>query len=181
MRLRYKAISDNLTFGRSSSIFEEALKEVGEILGFESQRPDNDYKVGPDNLWCGIHNQYLFFECKNEAKEDRNTIKKTEAGQMNNHCAWFEEKYSGAEVCRIFVAPTNVLDKKANLTHEIVVITPKLLDKFKNNLDKFLMDFKDYTLTDVDNDLVQKALVTHHLTVDYIKSEYVEKIVKERV
>ena len=61
------------------------------------------------------------------------------------------------------------------------MITPKLLDKFKNNLDKFLMEFKDYTLTDVDNDLVQKALVTHHLTVDYIKSEYVEKIVKERV
>lgn len=181
MRIKSKVIFDNLTFGRASNLFEEALKNVGEMLGFESQRPDNDYKVGPDNLWCGVHNQYLFFECKNEVKRDRNTIKKTEAGQMNNHCAWFEEKYSDVEVCRIFVTPTNVLDKKANLTHEIVVITPKLLDKFKNNLDKLLMEFKDYTLTDVDNDLVQKALVTHHLTVDYIKSEYVEKIVKERV
>lgn len=180
MRIKSQVIFDNLTFGRASNLFEEALKDVGEMLGFESQRPDNDYKVGPDNLWCGVHNQYLFFECKNEAKRDRSTIKKTEVGQMNNHCAWFEEKYSDAEVCRIFVVPTSVIDRKANLTHEVVVMTPKLLDKFKNNLDKFLMEFKDYILTDIDKNLIQEALVTHHLTVDNIKSEYVEEIVKER-
>ena len=181
MRIKSKVIFDNLSFGRASNLFEEALKDVGEMLGFESQRPDNEYKVGPDNLWCGVHNQYLFFECKNEAKKDRITIKKTEAGQMNNHSAWFKEKYSDAEVCRIFVAPTNVLDQKANLTHEVVVMTPNLLDKFKYNLDSFLMEFKNYTLSDVDKDLIQEALVTHHLTVDEIKREYVEKIVHERV
>lgn len=180
MRIKSKVIFDNLSFGRASNLFEEALKDVGEMLGFESQRPDNEYKVGPDNLWCGVHNQYLFFECKNEAKKDRITIKKTEAGQMNNHSAWFKEKYSDAEVCRIFVAPTNVLDQKANLTHEVVVMTPNLLDKFKYNLDSFLMEFKNYTLSDVDKDLIQEALVTHHLTVDEIKREYVEKIVHER-
>lgn len=181
MRIKSKVIFDNLSFGRAANLFEEALKDVGEMLGFESQRPDNEYKVGPDNLWCGVHNQYLFFECKNEAKKDRITIKKTEAGQMNNHSAWFKEKYSDAEVCRIFVAPTNVLDQKANLTHEVVVMTPNLLDKFKYNLDSFLMEFKNYTLSDVDKDLIQEALVTHHLTVDEIKREYVEKIVHERV
>ena len=180
MRIKSKVIFDNLSFGRASNLFEEALKDVGEMLGFESQRPDNEYKVGPDNLWCGVHNQYLFFECKNEAKKDRITIKKTEAGQMNNHSAWFKEKYSDAEVCRIFVAPTNVLDQKANLTHEVVVMTPNLLDKFKYNLDSFLMEFKNYTLSDVDKDLIQEALVTHHLTVDEIKREYIEKIVHER-
>lgn len=180
MRLRYKAISDNLTFGCSSSIFEAALKEVGEILGFESQRPDNDYKVGPDNLWCGVHNQYIFFECKNEVKESRDSIKKSEAGQMNNHCAWFEEKYGDAEVCRVFVATTNILDSRANLTHEVKVMTPELLNNFKNNLNKFLMEFKDYSMSDIDKELIQEALETHFLTIDNIKKDYVMKVVKEK-
>lgn len=180
MRLRYKAISDNLTFGRSSSVFEEALKEVGEILGFESQRPDNNYKVGPDNLWCGIHNQYFFFECKNEVKNERDTIIKSEVGQMNNHCAWFEEKYGDVEVCRVFVAPTNILHHCANLTHDVRVMTPKLLDNFKDSLDKFLMEFKDYSLSDIDKELIQEALETHNLTIDCIKKDYLVNVVKEK-
>lgn len=150
------------------------------MLGFKSQRPDNEYKVGPDNLWCGVHNQYLFFECKNEVKEDRNTIKKSEAGQMENHCAWFEEKYGDAEVCRIFIAPTNVLDHKANLTHKIVVMTPKLLGEFKAHIDKYLMEFKDYSMSDIDKELIQEALETHFLTIDNIKKDYVMKVVKEK-
>lgn len=180
MRLKYTEISDNLSFGRSSNLFEEALKEVGEILGFVSQRPDKDYKVGPDNLWCGVHNQYIFFECKNEVKEKRDSIKKSEAGQMNNHCAWFEEKYKDAEVCRLFVAPTNILDNCANLTHEVKVMTPDLLSKFKNNLNEFLMEFKDYSLSDIDKDLIQEALGTHCLTIDNIKKDYVMKVVREK-
>lgn len=180
MRIKSMAVLDNLSFGRASNLFEEALREVGEMLGFKSQRPDNEYKVGPDNLWCGVHNQYLFFECKNEVKEDRNTIKKSEAGQMENHCAWFEEKYGDAEVCRIFIAPTNVLDHKANLTHKIVVMTPKLLGEFKAHIDKYLMEFKDYSMSDIDKELIQEALETHFLTIDNIKKDYVMKVVKEK-
>lgn len=179
MRLKSMIILDNLSFCRTSNLFEEALKEVGEMLGFESQRPDNEFKVGPDNLWCGIHNQYIFFECKNEVKDDRNTINKLEAGQMCNHCAWFEEKYGDAKVCRIFVAPTNILSKKANLTHKVEVMTPKLLDKFKNCIDKFLMEFKDYDLNDIDRNLIQEALETHNLTIECIKKDYVVEVIKE--
>ena len=180
MRLKFNAILDNLSFGRTSTLFEEALKEIGEILGFESQRPDNEYKVGPDNLWCGVHNQYIFFECKNEVKDDRNTIKKSEAGQMCNHCAWFEDKYGDVKVCRIFVAPTNILNHNANLTHEVKVMTPLMLDKFKSSIDKFLMEFKDYVLKDVDGNLIQEALETHRLTIDCITKDYVVDVEKEK-
>lgn len=64
MRLKSREVFDNLSFGRTSTLFEEALKEIGEMLGFESQRPDNEYKVGPDNLWCGVHNQYIFLNVR---------------------------------------------------------------------------------------------------------------------
>ena len=92
-----------------------------------------------------------------------------------------KEKYGDAKVCRIFVAPTDILDHKANLTHKVVLMNPKLLNKFKSSLDKFLMEFKDYALSDIDKNFIQEALVTHHLTIDCIKKDYVEKIVKEKV
>ena len=99
---------------------------------------------------------------------------------MNNHCAWFEEKYGDVEVCRVFVAPTNILHHCANLTHDVRVMTPKLLDNFKDSLDKFLMEFKDYSLSDIDKELIQEALETHNLTIDCIKKDYLVNVVKEK-
>lgn len=58
-------------------------------------------------------------------------------------------------------------------------MTPALLDKFKSSIDKFLMEFKDYDLNDVDDNLIQEALSAHHLTVDDIKKDYLIGVVKE--
>lgn len=55
---------DNLSFGVEATKFESALKDVGELLGYVSQRPDKEIRKGPDNLWCGSNNHYLLFECK---------------------------------------------------------------------------------------------------------------------
>ena len=87
LQLEVNAILDNLSFGIESDKFEEALQSVGEFLGFISQRPDKEIRKGPDNLWCGVDDQYLIFECKNEVDDNRGEINKHEAGQMNSHCA----------------------------------------------------------------------------------------------
>lgn len=180
MRIYAQSVLDKLSFGRPASQFEQALKEIGDLLGFESQRPDNEYRVGPDNLWCGIHNSYLFFECKNEVISDR-PINKEEVGQMNNHCAWFSEKYGHAQVLRIFVTRTNVISKNANLTHDVVVISPTLLNKFKDSIDKFLKEFYNYDLHDVTNNVIQNALKVHKLLLEDIKKNYTTSIKKEQI
>lgn len=79
--LSIDVILDNLSFGMDSEKFESALKTIGELLGFISQRPDKEIRKGPDNLWCGIKNQYLMFECKKEVDEKREEINKHEASQ----------------------------------------------------------------------------------------------------
>ena len=76
-----------------SEKFESALKDIGESIGFLSQRPDKEIKKGPDNLWCGVENQYFLLECKNEVEDTRSEINKHEAGQMNSHAGWFEDIY----------------------------------------------------------------------------------------
>lgn len=83
-------ILGNLSFGQPSEKFEKALQDLGHALGFLSQRPDKEFKKGSDNLWCISADEYFMFECKSEVNDSRSEITKTETGQMNNHCAWFE-------------------------------------------------------------------------------------------
>ena len=84
---------ENLTFGKPAEKFELALKELGNALGFISQRPDKEFKKGADNLWCVATGEYFIFECKSEVDDSRTEINKQETGQMNNHCGWFEQEY----------------------------------------------------------------------------------------
>lgn len=49
-------IINNFSFGVEAEKFEFALSEIGSLLGFISQRPDKEFRKGPDNLWCGVDN-----------------------------------------------------------------------------------------------------------------------------
>ncbi|EJF8966521.1 DEAD/DEAH box helicase, partial [Escherichia coli] len=88
-------VLENLSYGVHSEKFEKALDDLGGMIGFVCQRPDKEIRKGPDNLWADVDNQYIMFECKNEVDEDRKEINKDEAGQMNNHCGWFDDFYPG--------------------------------------------------------------------------------------
>ncbi len=111
-------ILSDLSFGIPSDKFERALKEVGLMLGFLSQRPDKEFKKGPDNLWCGVDNKYLIFECKSEVDEKREEISKQEAGQMNSHCAWFKKEYQETAFKPILIIPTKTLSYHGDFTEK---------------------------------------------------------------
>lgn len=170
LQLSINALLDNLSFGVDSDKFEEALKEIGELLGFISQRPDKEIRKGPDNLWCGIDNQYFLFECKNKVDEDRSEINKHEAGQMNSHCGWFEEEY-GKEtvVSRFLIAPTRDLSYAANFTHTVRIIRKGKLKDFKTNIKKFINEIAPYTLSDISDETLLHFIKLHKLDLDDIQ------------
>lgn len=173
--LSIDAILDNLSFGMEAEKFEKALKSVGELLGFVSQRPDREIRKGPDNLWCGISNQYLLFECKSEVEESRSEINKHEAGQMNNHCGWFEEQY-GAEtsVSRFLIIPTKTLSYSGNFTHDVRIIRRGKLKQLKDNIKKYIKELKPYELSEVKDDTLQHLLDLHKLNASDFMTEYSE-------
>lgn len=177
LKLNVDEILSNLSMGYGSKKFEEALQQVGLLLGFMSQRPDNEFKKGPDNLWAMPNNEYLVLECKNEVELDRDAISKNEAGQMEMHCGWFEEEY-GAEtkVTYIWIHPTNKLSSEANLTHTIWVMTPAKLDLFKKHLLAYVMEFSKYKLLSVTEESINDFLINNKLTPKDIRSLYVEHI-----
>lgn len=173
-----KILSD-ASFGVDSDKFEEAIKNIGLMLGFLSQRPDKEYKKGPDNLWCGSKGSYIFYECKSEVEMDRDEINKSEGGQMNTHSAWFEENYGKATfVKRIWIHPSKRLSYYCSLTHEVFVMRRGKLNELKKNIKNFFNEISKHPVGGVTESKVNEYLFTHRLDMSNILNQYVESIMK---
>lgn len=166
---------DNLSFGVEAEKFESALKTIGDILGYISQRPDSEIRKGPDNLWCGVNNNYCLFECKSEVDDSRSEISKHEAGQMDSHCAWFEEEYGkDTKVSRFLIIPTKELSYYGNFTHEVHIIRRNKLKKFKDSIKRFIKELAPYNISDISDEKLQEFLNIHKLNMEDMIEEYSE-------
>lgn len=90
----------------SSNQAEESIRSLGEILGFNSTRPDNDVGTGPDVLWIDEETkEALAFELKTD-KQIPTQYTKENIGQGHNHIAWFEGQYSSLNLLGlVYVGP----------------------------------------------------------------------------
>lgn len=170
-------VIENLSFGIATEKFESALKNLGEILGYVSQRPDKEIRKGPDNLWCVSNKKYVFFECKNEVDENRNAIKKSEAGQFNNHSGWFKEEYGElVDVLRIMIIPTKQLAHDADFNEKVFVMRRNGLKKLKDNLKKFVKEIRKYELDSLSDEKIQGYLNMYKLNIEDFPENYIENI-----
>ncbi|MCI5130595.1 MAG: DEAD/DEAH box helicase [Candidatus Electrothrix sp. EH2] len=178
MMISLEGLLQNLSFGMPSEKFEAALMEIGQSIGFLSQRPDKEIKKGPDNLWCGVENQYILLECKNEVDESRTEISKHEAGQMNTHAAWFENIYGDAKCKRIIIIPTIKLSYHADFTHNVEVMRKNTLKKLKTNIKGFFKEFGKYLIHEVSDQKIQQLLDAHELDILSLTTTYSESYKK---
>jgi len=174
LMLSVNDITDRLIFSMPAEKFEAALQELGIALGFLSQRPDKEFKKGPDNLWCGVGNQFFMFECKSEVLDTRSEINKHEASQMNSHCAWFEESYGDNPVKRFIIIPTKNLSYHANIGYKVQIMRKNRLKKLRDNTLGFFKEFKIYKIQDLSDEKIQEFLVNHLLSIPSFLSEYGE-------
>ncbi len=75
------AILSQLHFGVRSEPFEAAIDDLAKALGFSSERPDKEWKAGPDNLWALRAGEYLLIECKSEVETTRDAITRARPGR----------------------------------------------------------------------------------------------------
>lgn len=175
LNLQVNNILEQLSFGRTASVFEGALDEIGKLLGFICDRPDKMIRKGPDNLWCIGNNEFIMFECKSEVSNTRNEITKTEVGQMNNHCGWFEREYRDAKVLRILIIPTKNVSYCADFTHDVKIMRKGKLRDLKNNIKSFIKEFKNYHINELSDEKINGFLVANRLDVKSIKEIYHEE------
>lgn len=181
MMISVEGVLSDLEFGTSSEKFEMALKDLGLMIGFLSERPDKEIKKGPDNLWCGVGNQYFIFECKTEVDINRVEINKHEGGQMNTHCGWFENQYGcDSLVERILIIPTKKLSYHAEFTHDVVIMRRGKLKKLRENVKAFFKEFNKYNIKSVTAEKLQELINIHDLDIDSLKTKYSEKYQKNK-
>lgn len=171
MYLEVESIIENLQFGVNADKFEKALNQLGTILGFSCSRPDKESKQGPDNLWKLDSKSYVLFECKNNVKLDRDEIKKSETGQMNNSCAWFNRHFPGSNVKNIMIISSRIVEASAGFNEEVVIMKKAKLKKLLSNVKKFFEEFSRYNLGDISDEKVQELINFHQLSVQNILSD----------
>lgn len=173
------ALSDilgRLNFGTKSDKFEQALDELSRVLGFNGERPEKEWKEGPDNLWALDDTQYILWECKNEVKVTRIEINRDETEQMNRSCAWFGKHYAGSQVKNIIVHPARQVASAAALTHDVKVMRVDDLNYFVRNIREFFKSFESLDFHDLSALHIQKLIDAHKLSIPSLLKNYTKSI-----
>ncbi len=171
-------IVNDLRFGVNADPFEKALDELGKILGFTAERPDKQWKEGPDNLWAVRDNEYLLFECKSEVSLQRANVNKQESGQMNNSCAWFKNHYGDSKFKSILIIPTKKLGDGAAFNEPVKIMRKSQLQLLVNNVRAFFQEFKNLDLKNLSENKIQSFVDAHNLSVDKLVNNYSESPVE---
>ncbi len=165
-----------LVFGMKADKFEQALDELSRALGFAGERPDKEWKEGPDNLWALDATQYILWECKSEVDVTRSEINKRETEQMNRSNAWFDKHYAGISVKRIIVHPSNSVQSAAHFTHEVEAMREVELKRLTKAAREFFKSFESLNFRDLSTTYVQKLIDAHKLAVSDFVTEYSKKV-----
>jgi hypothetical protein len=96
--------------------FEQAIKDLGDILGFYSERPDNGRRPrrGPDVLWLADDLEAFVIEAKNE-KGEAGYLHRDDHGQLLQASEWFTKHYPDWSYNRIVVLPEAVATESVDL------------------------------------------------------------------
>lgn len=118
---------DDLAFDpEHTDEFEEAMQNLGSLLGFGAHRPERDTGSGPDVLWAIGNLKYLVIECKSGSTQDK--IWKRDAAQLAHSMNWFTEKYdSSCSATPVLIHPVRDLEKNASPPPGTRVITTNRL------------------------------------------------------
>ena len=101
--------------GSSAAEHEEAIRALGEALGFSATRPDNVFRTGPDVLWIDEEEKMcLLFELKT-LQQGPKLLTKTIVSQGHDHVQWVKDQHPGMEIVGlIFVAESEDCHDDAN-------------------------------------------------------------------
>ncbi len=167
------AILEDLIFRpETANKFEEAIKKLAFMLGFEGQRPENEYGRGPDNLWSVGNNKHFIIECKNGVINP--LINKHDMNQLNGSIAWFTEKYDHSmNYTPIMIHLGNICEYGATPLKGCVAMRKEKLELLKKNIKEFSVAVK----TKINQlDEIKKLLIHYKLRDSDIVQEYTDEI-----
>lgn len=165
----FRSLVERLSFSSGSYLeFENALEELGTLLGFVSQRPERDTGSGPDVLWSLGDSRYFVIECKSEAESD---VWKKDAAQLAHSMNWFAENYD--DTCQpipLLVHHSGRLAANANPPRRTRIIDNKCLYSLHESLNNFASSLSD--IATISDGSFAKLLQHHDLTASNLINKY---------
>lgn len=125
--------------------FEESIKELGLLLGFESSRPEKELgDGGPDNLWDLDENHSIIIECKSGTTTK--FISKGDCGQLLSSMQWFDTKNTTSKITGypIMIHNSKTFAKDANPNNKMRIMTPQKLQEFIDNIKLFCEEVNNH-------------------------------------
>ena len=129
----------HLSGGGTHRQIEEAVRRLGQYLGLESTRPDNEVRTGPDVLWTDDAGTALCLELKTN-KQGSSLYNKDDVGQLANHIQWVRDNTAATTIVPVFVGPSNPASSDASPSPEMRVIALSELQELGQNLINALHD-----------------------------------------
>ncbi len=114
-----------LTPAASSNQLEEGLKRLGAFLGFYSERPEQEYGLGPDVLWLPDDDFGFVIESKGK-KKGGSILGKQDHGQLLVSEEWYRQQYPSRRCIRVQIHPTDKATKPAMAENTYVLTLDKL-------------------------------------------------------
>jgi hypothetical protein len=167
------ALLDSLVFEpNTSEAFEKAFKEVAELLGHVSQRPDHDFGKGPDVLVEIGNGKFLVIECKNGATTDE--ISKHDCDQLSGSMNWFKQTYG--QTCSaipVMVHKVNLIGHQASPHRDTRIISDSKLRDLREAVRAFAVSVGSAEASDNARE-VAKLLSKLDLTAELFCDRYTE-------
>lgn len=120
----FESIVSLLSATSSASQFEQAFADLGQMIGFVTERFD-DEGVGPDLIWLLSDKKALIIEAKSR-KLLSNHFTKDEHGQLLVAEEWFKRNYPGMTCLRVSVHPNQLSTEAAEARNSYVLTYSKL-------------------------------------------------------
>lgn len=134
------ALADDIRWDKDyTDKFEAAIRDLGLLLGFGSQRPDKEYRDGgPDNLWAVGGLKFLVIECKSGVDNDGRLISKDHCNQLLGSASWFRRTYDATcSHTPIIIQPVNRFTSDASPSADIRVIDDEKLIHIRDRIRSF--------------------------------------------
>lgn len=173
-------ISGKLLFGGPSNTFEEGIAELGTILGFVTDRPEQKLGKGPDDLWNIQGSMYWIIECKNQVESSREEISKREIAQLNQAINWFKEEFPVETYHPIMIYPTEKLSDLAYPGEACWCMTKDNLYKLVENTKEFYSSLTGTPFEGLSGDNITQKLAEYKLDTDSLIGEYLTRIRKQK-
>ena len=181
LQLDIQSIFSGIRWGESgnSDFAEECVKQAGQLLGFDSSRPEKeDVRAGgPDNLWRLSDKEFLVIELKTEVSRQDARIVKTEAAQLSHSVSWLSDCYGrDVVVTPIFVHPSSGTRDDCHPPSGTRVITKECWDNLGKEVASLVTELVSQTGAYTVDELAD-ALIRRHLDRQHFVDHFTVKVV----